>query len=209
MHIVFKTTDEWFEEHLEFQEEFTKTYKKIYEAAKEFASFLDSKVQSKAGISIKIEISEQLLKQSLVDAFDDLSRLMDYHPTNNPNPIKKMAYIGYWFVCRKPIRLVSEDIVINKKLSDIFRARLLFINEEFVIKLLMNAAFPGKREKDICKYMHEEANKQLKYYKKYLLYYLVYRMDSPKEIEAMMLGCTMHPVWEVDSIIWKEPKGKK
>lgn len=68
-----------------------------------------------------------------------LLRLTNYHPTNEPNPIKEMSYLVFWLVGHKPIRLVSEEIVLNEKLSDMARTRSLFINEEFGVKLLMNA----------------------------------------------------------------------
>lgn len=52
--------------------------------------------------------------------------------------------------------------------------------------------------------IHDEAEKQMRYFKRFLLYYLVYRLKSPKELEAMMLGCTIYPIWEVDPIIWMD-----
>lgn len=206
MHIVFKKIDEWFEKDPDLIQEFQDTYKTIYVSAKNYAVRMNEMAQKKASVTVKIEISEQLLKQSLIDAFDDLLRLTDYHPTKCPNPIKKMSYIVYWLMRHKPIRLVSEEIVTNEKLSDMARTRFLFINEEFGVKLLINSAFIGKKEKQVCEHIHDEAEKQLKYYKRFLLYYLVYRMDSPKALEAMILGCTIHPIWEVDPIIWSDPK---
>ena len=168
---------------------------------------MEEVVKEKTNTSIKVEISEQLLKQALIDTFDDLLRLTNYHPTKEPNPIKEMAYIVYWLIRRKPIRLVSEDIIMDARLSDMARTRFLFINEEFGVKLLMNAAFIGKKEKGVCEHIRDEAEKQLKYYKRFLLYYLVYRMDSAKSLEAMLLGCTIHPIWVVDPVIWSDPKG--
>lgn len=206
MHIVFKKVDEWFKKDSDLKQKFQDTYKMIYVSAHKYAIHMEEVAQDKAGVSIKIEISEQLLRQALIDAFDDLLRLTNYHPTKEPNPIKEMAYIVYWLMRRKPIRLVSEDIVMSEKLSDMARTRFLFINEEFGVKLLINAAFIGKKEKRVCAHVHNEAERQLKYYKRFLLYYLVYRMDSAKSLEAMMLGCTIHPIWEVDSVIWSDPK---
>lgn len=206
MHIVFKKIDEWFKKDSGFKQKFQDTYKMIYVSAHKYAVHMQEVAQDKADVSIKIEISEQLLRQALIDAFDDLRRLVSYHPTKDPNPIKEMAYIVYWLIRRKPIRLVSEDVVMNEKLSEIARTRFLFINEEFGVKLLMNAAFIGKKEKNVCAHIHTEAEKQLKYYKRFLLYYLVYRMDSAKSLEAIMLGCTIHPIWEVDPVIWSDPK---
>lgn len=206
MHIVFKSIEEWFKKDPGLKDKFQQTYNTIQTAANEYAVHMNSQAEKKASVSVKIEISEQLLKQSLIDAFDDLLRLTNYHPTNEPNPIKEMSYIVFWLVRHKPIRLVSEEIVLNEKLSDLARTRFLFINEEFGVKLLMNAAFTGKKEKSACSFMHDEAERQIKYYKRFLLYYLVYRLESPKSLEAMLLGCTIHPIWEVDPVIWSEPK---
>lgn len=43
--------------------------------------------EEKTQQEVEILISEQLLKQSLIDAFDDLLRLTNYHPTDVPNPM--------------------------------------------------------------------------------------------------------------------------
>lgn len=207
MYVVFKNIDEWFEKDPSLKKEFTNTYKIILRFVQENAISMNKMAEEKAEQSIKIEVSEQLLKQSLIDAYDDLFRLTNYHPTDTPNPIKNMAYIVYWMVRRKPIRLVTEDIVTSKKLTDMAKARFLFINEYIGVKLLVSAAFKGKIEKDVFKEenlqeIRAEAEKQLKYYQRFLLYYLVYRLQSPKELEAMVLGCTIYPIWEVDPVIW-------
>lgn len=204
MYLVFKSLDEWFASN-QLQYKFQDTYGTIYSAAKDFASHMNNMVQEKIAMTAKISISEILLKQALIDAFDDLSRLTNYHPTKNPNPIKEMSYITYWLVRHKSIRLDNEDIISNEKLLDIARMRLLFLNEEFGVKLLMNSAFEGKEENSISCPMIDEGKRQLKYFKRYLLYYLVYRLDSPKSLEAMILGCTIHPAWKVDPIIWSDP----
>lgn len=206
MHIVFKKIDDWFKKDPNLKQKFQDTYQMIYVSAHKYAEHMAEVAQDRANVSINIEISEQLLKQALIDAFDDLLRLTNYHPTKEPNPIKEMSYIVYWLMRRKPIRLITEDLVMNDKLSDMARTRFLFINEELGVKLLINAAFIGKKEKGVCEHIHDEAERQLKYYKRFLLYYLVYRMDSAKSLEAMMLGCTIHPIWEVDPVIWSEPK---
>lgn len=206
MHIVFKRVDKWFEQNPGLKEKFQYTYKTIYTAAHEYAVQMNKMAEARTSKSVEIVISEQLLKQSLIDAFDDLLRLKNYHPTDEPNPIKEMAYIVYWLLKHKPIHLISEDIVLNEQLSDIARTRFLFINEEFGVKLLLNSAFEGRQPKEQCSHMHEEASKQLKYFKHFLLYYLIYRLDSPKSLEATMLGCTIHPVWKVNPVIWSDPE---
>lgn len=208
MYVVFKDTEEWFEKDFNLKKKFQSTYKVILTAARENAVKMKTLAEEKTGQTIEIHISEQLLKQSLIDAFDDLLRLTNYHPTDDPNPIKEMSYIVYWLVRHKPIHLVTEDIVMSEKLTDMAKARFLFINEYFGVKLLMGAVFKGKNEQEIfqderLRVIHNEAKKQMRYYKRFLLYYLVYRLKSPKELEAMLLGCTIYPIWEVDPIIWK------
>ena len=209
MYIVFKNMEEWFESNTYLKKKFQSTYEVILTAAKENAIKMKTLAEEKTQQKVEMVISEQLLKQSLIDAFDDLLRLTNYHPTEAPNPIKEMAYIVYWLIQRKPIHLITENIVMSEKLSDIAKSRFLFINEYFGVNLLMSAAFKGKKEQEIfknknLKKIHDEAEKQMRYYKRFLLYYLVYRLKSPKELEAMILGCTIYPIWEVDSIIWKD-----
>lgn len=206
MYIVFKDMKEWLNDKPNLSNKFVKTYEFIFQGASDYARNMSEKVKQKTGIDIRIELSEVLLRQSLIDAFDDLHRLKNYHPTEEPNPIKEMAYIVYWLIRRKPIRLVTEDVVYNSKLNNIARTRLLFINEEFGVKLLINAAFEGNKEQTTCGHILDFGRSQMKYFKQFLLYYLIYRIESPKSLEAMMLGCTIHPVWEVNSVIWDNPQ---
>ena len=206
MYIVFKGMGEWLDKDPSLKSKFQSTYRFVYRAAHDYALHMSNSVKQKGKVKIKVEFSEVILKQCLIDAFDDLLRLKNYHPTEEPNPIKEMSYIVYWLVRHKPIRLVSEDVIYNTQLSEIARTRLLFINEEFGVKLLINAAFEGGIEQERCKHMQVVGQSQIKYYKQFLLYYLTYRMDSAKSLEEIMLGCTIHPVWEVNSVIWDDPQ---
>lgn len=206
MYLVFKDINEWFKKEPNLRDKFKRTFDYVINCSRDFSTQINKNTLEKVHKSVSIQISDRLLTQALIDAFDDLLRLTNYHPTDEPNPIKEMSYIVYWLLRRKPIRLVSEDILGEDTLSDIFKARLLFINEEFCVKLLMNAVFEGKKEKSGFSEINDEARMQLKYYKRYLLYYLVYRIDSPKSLEAMALGCTVFPIWEVNPIIWEDAK---
>lgn len=206
MYLVFVSKDDWFKSHPGLKEKFEDTFKAICAGAQAQAKALATQVSNRTGKNIDLQISGQLLEQALIDAFDDLLRLTNYHPTDAPNPIKEMAYIAYWFLRRKPLQVVPEDIISNISLSDTARSRLLFVNEEFCVTLLLNAAFEGRRK--VCPYtdIHKTAEKQRKYFQQFLLYYLAYRVDSPKSLEAIMLSCTIHPIWEVAPIIWSDLK---
>lgn len=206
MHIVFRSLKEWFKKDPDLESKFNDTYSTILEAAHEYNQKVNAMTTEKAGVSVKFLISENLLKQALIDAFDDLMRLKDYHVTTDPNRLKEMSYIVFWFLRHKPISLEDESVVYCEKLNDIAKARLLFVNESFCIKLLVGAAFPGNTKRTNCVACVSEGDTQLKYFKKFLLYYLVYRVDSPKSIEAILMGTTIFPIWEVDPVIWSTPR---
>lgn len=208
MHIVFRNMDEWYHKDAGLQLKFQNTFEFISQAAKDYQETFNSHPALMGqNISIELRLSGMLLKQSLIDAYDDLLRLKNYHLTTDPNPIKEMSYIVYWFLRRKPITLESdEEIVDNTAISETVRTRLLFVNESFCVNMLIAAAFLGQMKRDGCSQCTDEGEKQLHYFKKFLLYYLISRLESPKSLEAIMLGTTIFPIWKTDPIIWTTPK---
>lgn len=86
MYIVFKNMEEWFNGNPHLKKKFQSTYEVILTAAKENAIKMETFAEEKTQQEVEIVISEQLLKQLLIDAFDDLLRLTNYHPTDDPNP---------------------------------------------------------------------------------------------------------------------------
>lgn len=205
MYIVFKNLDDWFAKNSGLKERFENTETVVLKAIREYASNLRKEIIEKTKFKIKVNISEVLLKQALIDAYDDLMRLTNYHFTDNPNPIKEMSYIVYWLIKRKAITLTTEEIIYNTCLSEMARVKMIFLNEAFCVKLLMGAAFPNQTKRKDGGDLTENGIKQLKYYKRYLLYYLVYRLESAKSLEAEMLALTVDPSYEVDTIIWNNP----
>lgn len=208
MHIVFRNMDEWYHKDAGLQLKFQKTFEFMAQAAKGYQeTFNGHSALISQNVSIELRLSGMLLKQSLIDAYDDLLRLKDYHLTTDPNPIKEMSYIVFWFLRRKPIVLESdEEIVNNVAISEMVRTRLLFINESFCVNMLIAAAFPGQIKRDGCNQCTDEGERQLHYFKKFLLYYLIYRLESPKSLEAILLGTTIFPIWKADPVIWTTPK---
>lgn len=155
-------------------------------------------------LDINFNINMQVFKRALTDAYDDLKRLKDYHGTEYPNPIKEMSYFAYWIIKNKPLTLLNEEVLNNKCLSQMQTIKLLHCNESFVLPLLIHTMFPGKK---LSEGESEEnlkaAEKEFKIFKGYLLYYLIYRLDSPKSLEAILLSGTMKVCWEVDEVIWE------
>lgn len=194
-----------------FKKKFWSTYDFLQKAAEKNEIMLSEFVETKTGKEFHYAISEQLLLQTLIDAYDDLMRLTEYHPTEHPNSLKEMAYIAYWFIRRKPLIIPGsyEDIIslVNEDFTEMARMHILFINEYFATTLLNNSVFRGKRPKtDVDEGELEYAEEQLEIFNDFLFYSLVYRVDSPKYLEAMSLACTIYPAWEVDPQIWQKAK---
>lgn len=137
-------------------------------------------------------------------AFDDLKRLVDFHATDTPNAIKEMAYITYWIMRRKPISLISEDEVRAMALDDIWKLRLFFINEELCVRWLAAVVFPKHHKQEIFSDLENVSEERWKCIKRYLLYAFVYRVESPKTIEAIALSLTQFPIWDLEPSIWAE-----
>lgn len=204
MYIVFKGLDEWFKRS-GLETRLKNTEREIIKAIQDYILNISNFIIKKTGRQIEVLVSENLLKQALIDAYDDLKRLTNYHFTDDPNPIKEMSYIVFWLIRRKVIVLKTEDIVYDDNLTDIAKVRMIFLNEAFCVNLLLAAAFPKQVSRKNCSDLFENGIRQLKYYKRYLLYYLVYRMDSPKSLEAEVLALTVDPIYEVDPVIWASP----
>lgn len=194
-----------------FKEKFWKTYKFLIDTAKINEKTLSKFVKEITGKEFHYAISEQLLVQLLIDAYDDLMRLTEYHPTEYPNSLKEMAYIAYWFIRRKPLIITGsyEDVINikNENFTEMARMHILFINEYFATTLLYNSVFRSKiPKKGVGTKELENAEEQLEIFSGFLFYSLVYRVDSPKYLEAMSLACTIYPAWEVDPKIWQKVK---
>lgn len=222
MHTVFKNMDDFYKragEHVKsveeankciekFKQRFWKTYNDLMKLIKLNQLDMSNTMLQITGKDFRYGVSEQLILQTLIDAYDDLFRLTDYHPTETPNSLKIASYISYWLIRRKPLLIPEEyeDIVNidNETFKTRGRMHVLFINEYFASNLLINSIFKrDKILKGIAADELEVANKQLEIFQGFLFYNLVYRVGTPKYIEATMLACTIHPVWEVDPDIWE------
>lgn len=89
---------------------------------------------------------------------------------------------------------------------------MLLVNENLMVTYLMANVFIGSNNGE-CKMAPPRAKAEWKGYYEYLFYYLVYRLRSPKELEAMLKSVTLHPLWEVQHDIYfkekKEPEEKQ
>lgn len=206
MNLVFKNFSEWYENlGSELQDDFTNDLNYLTQVAKDWTDGINDICKNHEIEEIKININLYEMRQALIDAFDDLKRLKEFHSTKNPNPIKIMAYYVFWIIKRKPISMLNEGILEESKLSDTKKLKLLFCNEHYCVQLLIDAIFPDLKEDCGNEKIYTHATLQLKKFKRYMLYYLTYRLDSPKSLEAILLSATMHPIWHIEEVIWENP----
>lgn len=205
MNLVYKQFDKWYNElSEELQKQFNDDYKYLVDIISDWTEEFNSYCRKNKIEEAVINVNYHVLRQALIDAFDDLKRLSDYHGTSHPNPIKTMSYYCYWIVRRKPITVCNDEIFKIQRLSDRKKLKLLFCNEHVCVQLLVDAMFPGLSVTCKNELVHNQANRQLKKFKSYMLYYLTYRVESPKSLEAILISGTMHPIWNVEKVVWKE-----
>lgn len=208
MNLVFKDFERWYNElGEELQRKFKNDYQYLVDVITDWQEGFNSYCRKSKIEEANVNLNLYVLRQALVDAFDDLRRLTEYHDTSCPNPIKTMSYYCYWIIRRKPLTVCNEKILENSKLSDSKKLKMLFCNEHVCVQLLVDAMFPGLNTTCENKAIHSYADKQLKKFKSYMLYYLTYRVESPKSLEAILVSGTMHPIWDVEKVIWEDVHG--
>ena len=187
-----------------FKEKYiTDLKKEVLRVAKEVSNCFEEK-----GLKdlIKIRVNDLLLNQVVIDTVEDLKRLKEFHPVKCANAIKEAAYLGFWWIKRKP--LFIEGDIVNLTLpgaTDLeikkWQAKFLFINEAVVAYYLLPMVFNETQIKcNACN--TEKVNEEWKKAKANLIYFLAYRAESPKSIEGILTGMTLHPIWEPNQDFW-------
>ena len=159
------------------------------------------------GIDFNAYINEDLVMQIVIDTIEDLKRIVDFHPVNHLNLIKEISHLAYWWLRRKPV-FVPLNVYNLTSVDEETKIRLLFINEFVLVAFITAVVFDFN--KLLCKCS------DLKIYeyewecaRKLLFYYLVYRVDSPKNIEQFLVGSILHPVWETNDYFWEQQNNDK
>lgn len=123
-----------------------------------------------SGYEGKVVVNELALGYTLLDYFEDIRRLKDFHHIPHINSIKLVAYMAYWLLRRKPMQVVE-----NKK-------ELLYVNERFAMAYVLE--FLNNDHTHIL----ERENEGLKAFTESLLYYFKYRQLNAQAIEMIILA---------------------
>lgn len=117
----------------------------------------------------KVVINEMSLAYMLVDYFEDVRRLKEYHEVKHINAIKIVAYTSYWFLRRQPLQLVSND------------KSIVYVNERFILAYILNFLDAS----DECTIL-DRTEQTVQSYINLLFYYLKYRVNNPNAIEMIL-----------------------
>lgn len=133
---------------------------------KQMKNFIES-----SNLQGKVAINEMVLFNALMDYFEDINRLKEFHKIKHINGIKVVSYTAFWLVKRKPLQVLSNE------------KELLYVNEKFVLMYLCN--FLSSKRK---KFLLDRPEKGLYNFSEFLLYYLKYRLTDAKSLELMLIS---------------------
>jgi len=139
-------------------------------------------------LSSVASVNKLLLGYAIVDYFQDVERIKEFHKIEKTNSQKIIAYTAYWLLKRKPIQInnpQSED-----QQSNI--TELNTLNERFVLQYIFNYLSERKKEKHVLL----RSNEGLKNFSNMMLYYLEYRLRDAQSLEMIIMSFLAGQIYE-------------
>ncbi len=137
---------------------------------------------TESGYQDKVRVNELTLGYALVDYFEDIRRLKDFHHIPHINSIKLVAYMAYWLLRRKPLQIVALE------------KELLYVNERFVLAYILEFLNDGQS------HILERENSGLNAFVESLFYYFKYRQINAQAIEMIILAFFAGQVYQSKDI---------
>lgn len=154
-----KLIEEFFEKNPKFKERYTSMLTMMNAFIKE------------ANLTGSVTVNELVLAYALVDYFEDIMRLKEFHNVEHVNNVKIVSYTSYWLLHAKPLQVTVND------------NRLVHINERFVLSYILTAL-----ENEKHGHIMQRENQGLKAFAEQMLYFLKYRGISAQSIEMTILA---------------------
>ncbi|MGM9659514.1 MAG: hypothetical protein ACI3WQ_02835 [Faecousia sp.] len=133
----------------------------------------------------KVVINRMLLSTAIIDYFNDIKRIKDFHSQiEKTNSEKVIAYTSYWLLQRSPLQVRGEDVINDRRLAT--------LNERFVLQYICNYLSVRKRGDHIF----SRQNEGLKNFSKLLLYYLIYRLHNAQSLEMVISAFMAGQIYE-------------
>lgn len=123
-----------------------------------------------SGYEEKVFVNDMVLGYALVDYFEDIRRLKEFHHVPHINSIKLVAYMAYWLLRRKPMQIVGNE------------KELLYVNERFVLAYVLEFLNDGQT------HILERENRGLKSFRESLFYFFKYRQFNAQALEMIILS---------------------
>ncbi len=146
------------------------TRKKFTERFTAIAKDINNYLKESHISSSQAQLNLSILGDTLIDYFEDIRRLKEFHTIEHINSIKLVAYMAYWILRRKPIQIfdvTNEMLNLNEKFVTIYICDFLSVDENLLI--LRN-------------------EKGLESFRNSLLYYFTYRVVNAQNIELMLMA---------------------
>lgn len=126
------------------------------------------------GISHMVHLSPSILDIVILDYFSDIAKLKDFEiGLENASKNQITAFMGYWWVRRKPIQIVE--------LSDAKRYEsLVYVNEKFIATLIAKDFMFDNPES----YNDERCKECINH----IYYHLKYRVFTAQTLELFLMG---------------------
>lgn len=125
------------------------------------------KVVSDMGLDSKVQVNHTALNYFICDYFQDIARLKGFHPVENANLKKILAYGAYWFLRKHPVQIIDCDI----------DEKGLYINEKIVLSTIFSCIQEDGGVNDISDTVII-----------HFMYFLKYRVYTAQSIELFIDG---------------------
>ena len=124
-----------------------------------------------ANLTENVSVNKMLLGYALVNYFEDIMRLKEFHHVGHVNNIKIVSYTSYWLLRTKPLQVHGSD------------KKIVYVNERFVLSYILSYL-----ESSNCGKILERKNAGLHAFTETLFYYLKYRTLNPQALELMLIS---------------------
>ena len=130
------------------------------------------------------QLNPMLLGNTVMDYYTDMVRIKEFHPIEFTNVYKRIGYMVYWFLKRKPIQIVSDsgDVEVD-------------INERFMVSYIINEFLnaKGKKNPDVkwneC-WSRIPDNRKNNFFDNWV-YFLTYRGYTAQTLELALMNFEM------------------
>ena len=152
------------------EEKIRSRYEYLHTQISQFIDSFDRKGSQKS-----LCINERILMHCILEYYEDILKVKTSHNLDHTNSPKVNAYMAYWLLRRHPIQNFAEDAE-----NDDF----VFVNEKFVLSMLMSFLTQGSESKPL---VGQDLDIYLAFINSFY-YYLKFRRLDPQSIEMILLS---------------------